>query len=311
MLFILQVILCYTFSIFSIVSSILLPFFFFIVHVRDDMTPYHKMQGAFLWFIVSFFLHFMKLPSIWVLGLFALFILLSLWITSYNKGQKLVRFLSITAIGTASLLFFPLIPYIRIVLSYLVYWISLGFGYSIEFLLSITNASNVTDVIDKIGVPSKPPPPPGKDYDPFVAQSVTVALIGIVAAFVIWKLYKKRKFFHLGNITFYNPSPIIAEEGILQKQNRITRPPKNAIRKEIFKLEKNLKPPLNRMRGETVDAWMERIRKEEGVSIQFNTIIETYNAVRYADHEDTALFRQFKEEVNKLYAYQKTLKKKK
>ncbi|MGG3521771.1 DUF4018 domain-containing protein [Bacillus pseudomycoides] len=309
-LFFVQTILCYAFSIFSIVSSILLPFFFFIVHAREDITPYHKMLGAFLWFIVSFILHAMKLPSIWELGLFALFILLSLWITSYNKNQKLVRFISIAVIGTASLLFLPLIPYIRIVLSYLLYWVSLGFGYGIEALLSITNPNDATDAIEKLGG-SSTDIPPSENYNPFVAQSITATLIGLFAVFVIWKLYKKRKSFHLGNISFYNPNITITEEGILQKQRRITRPPTNAIRKEIFKLEKKLKPPLNRTRGETVDAWMERIQREEDVSIQFDTIIETYNAVRYADQENTALFQQFKEEINKLYTYQKMLKKKK
>ncbi|MDZ5610495.1 DUF4018 domain-containing protein [Bacillus pseudomycoides] len=309
-LFFVQIILCYVFSIFSIVGSILLPFFFFIVHTREDITPYHKMLGAFLWFLVSFILHAMKLPSTWELGLFALFILLSLWITSYNKNQKLIRFLSIAVIGTASLLFLPLIPYIRIVLSYLFYWVSLGFGYGIEALLSITNPNDATDAIEKLG-DFGTNIPPSENYNPLVAQSITASLIGLFAVFVIWKLYKKRKSFHLGNISFYNPSTMIAEEGILQKQRRVTRPPTNTIRKEIFKLEKKLKPPLNRNRGETFDAWMERIRKEEGVSIQSGTIIETYNAVRYADQENQELFRQFKEEVNKLYAYQKTLKKKK
>ena len=309
-LFIVQVIICYIFSIFSIVGSILLPFFFFIVHVRADITPYHKMTGALLWFIFSFILHGMKLPSIWEIGLFTLFILLSLWITSYNKNQKLVRFLSITAIGTASLLFLPLIPYIRLVLSYLLYWVSLGFGYGIEFLLSITNPNDATGTIEKLGI-SRTKIPETDNYNPLVAQSITAALIGIFAAFVIWKLYKKRKSFHLGAISFYNPSTIVSEEGILQKQNRVTRPPTNAIRKEIFKLERKLKPPLNRKRGETVDAWMERIQKNEGASIQCDVITETYNAVRYADHEESTLLQQFKVEVNKLYAYQKTLKKKK
>ncbi|MBO1625775.1 DUF4018 domain-containing protein [Bacillus arachidis] len=311
LLFILQVILCYVFSIFSIVSSILLPFFFYIVHARDDITAYHKMLGAFLWFIVSYFLHLMKLPSLWVLGLFALFILLSLWITSYNKDQKTIRFVSITAIGIVSLLFFLFIPYIRIVLSYLFYWVALGFGYGIEALLSITNPNDATEAIEKLGGTSPELPESDHPYDAFVAQSVTASIIGIIAAFVIWKLYKKRKSFHLGNISFYNSGTVIQEEGILQKTTRMTRPPTNAIRKEIFKLEKKLKPPLNRNRGETIDAWMERIQREEGASIQFDIITETYNAVRYADQENTELFRQFKEEVNKLYAYQKTLKKKK
>ncbi|MEN1936357.1 DUF4018 domain-containing protein [Paenibacillus sp. 102] len=311
LLFILQVILCYVFSIFSIVSSILLPFFFYIIHARDDITAYHKMLGAFLWFVVSYFLHLMKLPSLWVLGLFTLFILLSLWITSYNKDQKVIRFLSITAIGTVCFLFFLSIPYMRIVLSYLFYWVSLVFGYGIEALLSITNPNDATDAIEKLGGSTTEIPPPEREYDPFIAQSVTASIIGIIAIFVIWKLYKKRKSFHLGNISFYNPGTVIQEEGILQKATRLTRPPTNAIRKEIFKLEKKLKPPLNRNRGETVDAWMERIQTEEDVSIEVDTIIKAYNTVRYADQENTELFGEFKEEVNKLYAYQKTLKKKK
>jgi len=269
------------------------------------------MLGAFLWFIVSYFLHLMKLPSLWVLGLFALFILLSLWITSYNKDQKAIRFVSITGIGTISFLFFLFIPYIRIVLSYLFYWVSLGFGYGIEALLSITNPNDATAAIEKLGGTSPELPKPDHPYDAFVAQSVTASIIGIIAAFVIWKLYKKRKSFYLENISFYNSGTVMQEEGILQKATRMTRPPTNAIRKEIFKLEKKLKPPLNRNRGETVDAWMERIQTEEDISIEIDTIIKAYNTVRYANQENTELFREFKEEINKLYVYQKTLKKKK
>ncbi|PFN07283.1 DUF4018 domain-containing protein [Bacillus cereus] len=312
LLFILQVILCSAFSIFSIVSSVLIPFFFYITHARDDITAHHKMLGAFLWFVISYFLHLMKLPSLWVLVLFALFILLSLWITSYNKSQKTIRFVSITAIGIVSFLFFLFIPYIRFALSYLFYWGALGFGYGIEALLSITNPNDATEAIGKLGGgASSTLPEASQPYDAVVAQTVTASIIGIIAAFVIWKLYKKRKSFHLGNISFYNSGTVMQEEGILQKTTRMTRPPTNAIRKEIFKLEKKLKPPLNRTRGETVDAWMERIQTEEDISIEVDTIIKAYNMVRYADQENTELFREFKEEVNKLYTYQKTLKKKK
>lgn len=310
-LFILQVILCYTLSIFSIISSILLPFFFFIVHVREDITPYHKMLGAFLWLIVSVFLHVMQMPSIWELGLFTFHALLSLWITSFNKNQKIVRFLSIAAVGTASLLFIPLIPYIRLIISYSLQWVSLGFGYFIQFLLSVTDTNGGEEVVSKIGMQNTELPPPEKAYDAFVTQAITASLIGIFAIFVIWKLYKKRKSLQLGGISFYNPSMIIPEEGMVQKQNQITRPPKNAIRKEIFKLEKKLKSPLNRQRGETVEAWMERIHTQEEVSIQFDVIIDAYNAARYSNREDTELLQQFKEEVSKLYAYRKTMKKKK
>lgn len=114
----------------------------------------------------------------------------------------------------------------------------------------------------------------------------------------------------LANIPAFESTIITDKEGIGQKRFKRNKPPNNEIRKEIFKLESKLSPPLNRERGETVAAWLERINHEEDVNIKSHIIIDAYNAVRYSNREDMILLQEFKEEVHKLYAYQKSLKKK-
>ena len=107
-------------------------------------------------------------------------------------------------------------------------------------------------------------------------------------------------------------STIITDrEGLNQKRFKRNKPPHNEIRKEIFKLESKLSTPLNRERGETVEAWLERINSEEDVNIEKHIIIDAYNTVRYSNEENTVLLHEFKEEVHKLYEYQKNLKKRK
>ena len=96
-----------------------------------------------------------------------------------------------------------------------------------------------------------------------------------------------------------------------QKRLKRNKPTHNEIRKEIFKLESKLIPPLNRNRGETVEAWLGRINIEEDVNIQSHIIINAYNTVRYSNGENTILLQEFKDEVHKLYLYQKSLKKRK
>ena len=104
---------------------------------------------------------------------------------------------------------------------------------------------------------------------------------------------------------------ITDKEGMSQNRFKRNKPPHNEIRKEIFKLESKLTPPLNRKRGETVEAWLERINDKEDVNIQSDIIIDAYNTVRYSNGKSIVLLHEFKEEVHKLYAYQKSLKKRK
>ena len=52
-----------------------------------------------------------------------------------------------------------------------------------------------------------------------------------------------------------------------------------------------------------------RINSEEDVNIESHIIINAYNTVRYSNEENTVLLHEFKEEIHKLYMYQKSLKK--
>ncbi|ENQ3079708.1 DUF4018 domain-containing protein [Bacillus cereus] len=305
-LFILQVIVCYSLAIFSSISSVLLPFFFFLVYVKDNVSPFHKLLGAFLWSFCSLLLH-MQFPSIWEIGLLILYTLLTLWITSFNRNQQMMRLSSITAIGIIVFLFIPLLSYVRTGIIYALQWIALGLGYILNPLFLAAERKQTDRTLNSNLTQGNLPPPPGsnKVYDPFIIQCLTILIIVVVAIYVIWKLYKKRHEIKFGRMSSYEPIAVGPELENILKRNRKLRPPNNAIRKEIFKLEKKLKPPLNRQRGETVEQWMERLRIEEDIRIQSDIIITAYSTARYGAEEDNTLLQQFKTETNTLYNYQK------
>lgn len=311
-LFILQVIVCYSLALFSSISSVLLPFFFFLVYAKDDVSPFHKLLGAFLWSFCSLLLH-MQFPSIWEIGLLILYTLLTLWITSFNRNQQMLRLFSITAIGILVFLFIPILSYVRTGIVYALQWIALGLGYILNPLFLSAERKQKDDSLNlNLGPGNSPPPPvPEKEYDQLILQSITILIIVVVAIYVIWKLYKRRHEIKFGRMSSYEPIAVGPELENILKRNRKLRPPNNAIRKEIFKLEKKLKPPLNRQRGETVEQWMERLHKEEDICIQSDIIIKAYSTARYGDQEDYTLLQQFKNETNTLYHYKKLANKKK
>ncbi len=148
-------------------------------------------------------------------------------------------------------------------------------------------------------------------FDPTLINSITIIACAAIAIYVVWKIIKKRKQFSLPNIPVFESTIITDKDGMSQKRLKRNKPPHNEIRKEIFKLESKLTPPLNRNRGETIEAWLDRINIEEDVNIQSHIIINTYNTVRYSNEENTVLLQEFKDEIHKLYMYQKDLKKRK
>jgi hypothetical protein len=239
--------------------------------------------------------------------------MITFWLTGSNRNQQLLRFTSIITIGIISALLIPVFPYIRLLFSYIIQVVALGFGYALNPLFSAaalkdtddfwSNKGNLKDPQIKEELGQRP-------FDPTLINSITIIACTAIAIYVVWKIVKKRKHLSLPNMPVFESTIIADKEGISQKRFKRNKPPHNEIRKEIFKLESKLSPPLNRERGETVEAWLERINDEEEVNIQSHIIIDAYNAVRYSNGENTVLLHEFKEEVHKLYAYQKSLKKK-
>lgn len=297
---------------FSLFGTIMLPLFFFIVHAVGPGYPVQKSLGGIIWFVFSAIFH-APFPPLWKLLLLVFHIMITFWQTGSNRNQQLLRFSSIIAIGTISALLIPVFPYIRLIFSYIVQVVALGFGYAINPLFSAaalketddfwSNKGNLKDptIKEELGQ---------RTFDPTLINSVTIIVCTAIAIYVVWKIVKKRKYLSLANMPVFESTIITDKEGISQKRFKQNKPPNNEIRKEIFKLESKLSPPLNRERGETVEAWLERINREEEVNIQIHIIIDAYNAVRYSNSENAVLLHEFKEEVHKLYAYQKSLKKK-
>ncbi|MGG2091843.1 DUF4018 domain-containing protein [Bacillus sp. S13(2024)] len=226
--------------------------------------------------------------------------------TSFNQNQKMMRLISVTAIAIISFLFVPILAYVRIIIAYVMQWIALGMGYMLNPLFLSAELSHKADSLNsKLNKGDAPPPPLPEKYNPLNLQSITVFIIIIIAIYVMWKLFKRRHEINFGRMSSYEPIIVGPEQRNIQKRNRKLRPPNNAIRKEIFNLEKKLKPPLNRLRGETVEQWMERLHRDEEVAIQFDVIIDAYNATRYANRDDTELLQKLKKEVHTLYKYRK------
>ncbi len=311
-LLVLQIVGFSLFLPFSLFGTIILPLFFFIVHAVGSGYPVQKSLGGIVWFVVSA-IFYAPFPPLWKLLMLALHLMITFWLTGANRKQQLLRFASIITIGIMSILIVQVFPFIRLMFGFMIEFIALGVGYALMPLIKAAEMKDTEGVWANKGHLLKPQIEDGKklpDFDPILINSATIIVCTAIAIYVVWKIVKKRKHLSLPNIPVFESTIITDKESMSQKRMKRNKPPHNEIRKEIFKLESKLSPPLNRERGETVEAWIERINLEEDVNIQSHIIIDAYNAVRYSNREDMILLQEFKEEVHKLYAYQKSLKKK-
>ncbi|EOS8268654.1 TPA: DUF4018 domain-containing protein [Bacillus cereus] len=308
-----QIIGCSIFLPFSLFSTIMLPLFFFIVHVVGPGYPVQKSLGGIVWFGISA-IFYAPFPPLWKLLLLVLHIMITFWLTGANRNQQLLRFASIITIVVMSTILVLVFPFIRLIFSFMTEVVALGVGYVINPFLIAAELKDTEGVWASKGHLLKPQIEDGKtppDFDPTLINSMTIIACAAIAIYVVWKIIKRRKQFSLPNMPVFESTIITDKEGMSQKRLKRNKPPHNEIRKEIFKLESKLIPPLNRNRGETVEAWLGRINSEENVNIESHIIINAYNTVRYSNEENTVLLYEFKEEIHKLYMYQKSLKKRK
>ncbi|MBG9535458.1 DUF4018 domain-containing protein [Bacillus thuringiensis] len=312
-LLITQIIGCSFFLPFSLFGTIMLPLFFFIVHVIGPGYPVQKSLGGIVWFGVSA-IFYAPFPTFGKLLLLVIHIMITFWLTGANRTQQVLRFTSIITIGVMSILIVQVFPFIRLIFSYIIEAVALGFGYAINPLFSAAALKETDDFWSNKGNlkdPTIKDELEPRSFDPTLINSITIIACTTIAIYVVWKIVKKRKQFSLPNTPAFESTIITDKEGMSQKRLKRNKPPHNEIRKEIFKLESKLIPPLNRNRGETVEAWLVRINSEEDVNIESHIIINAYNTVRYSNEENTVLLHEFKEEIHKLYMYQKSLKKRK
>ncbi|PEA27579.1 hypothetical protein CN923_07030 [Bacillus cereus] len=298
---------------FSLFGTIMLPLFFFIVHAVGPGYPVQKSLGGIVWFVVSA-IFYAPFPPLWKVLLLALHIMITFWLTGANRKQQLLRFASIITIGVMSMLIVQVFPFIRLMFGFMTEFIALGVGYALMPLIKAAEMKDTEGVWANKGHLLKPRIEDGKklpDFDPILINTATIIVCTVIAIYVVRKIIKNRKHLSLPNMPIFESTIITDKEGIGQKRFKRNKPPNNEIRKEIFKLESKLSPPLNRERGEIVAAWLERINLEEGANIQSHIIIDAYNAVRYSNREDMILLQEFKKEIHKLYLYQKNLKKRK
>ena len=101
-LLVLQIVLFSLFLPFSL-GTIILPLFFFIVHVVGSGYPVQKSLGGIVWFVVSA-IFYAPFPPLWKLLMLALHLMITFWLTGANRKQQLLRFASIITIGLMSIL---------------------------------------------------------------------------------------------------------------------------------------------------------------------------------------------------------------
>ncbi|CUB11071.1 hypothetical protein BN2127_JRS1_02857 [Bacillus cereus] len=308
-----QIIGCSIFLPFSLFGTIMLPLFFFIIHVVGPGYPVQKSLGGIVWFGVSA-IFYAPFPPLGKLLLLVIHIMITFWLTGTNRNQQLLRFTSIITIGVMSIVLVQVFPFIQLLFSYIIEAVALGFGYAINPLFSAAVLKETDDFWSNKGNLKDPTIKDAlepRHFYPTLINTMTIIACTAIAIYVVWKIIKKRKQLSLPNIPAFESTIITDKEGMNQKRLKRNKPPHNEIRKEIFKLESKLIPPLNRNCGETVEAWLARINSEEDVNIESHIIINAYNTVRYSNEENTVLLHEFKEEIHKLYMYQKSLKKRK
>lgn len=116
----------------------------------------------------------------------------NLWLTGANRNQQIVRFISIITIGIISALLIPIFPYIRLILSYIVEKIALGFGFALSPLFSAAELKDTDDFWNNKGHLNKPQIEEGspKEFDPIIVNSITIIII-TVSHFISFGKYIK------------------------------------------------------------------------------------------------------------------------
>ena len=77
-----------------------------------------------------------SLPTLGKLLLLVIHIMITFWLTGANRNQQLLRFTSIITIGVMSIVLIQVFPFIRLVFSFIIEAVALGFGYAINPLFS-------------------------------------------------------------------------------------------------------------------------------------------------------------------------------
>jgi hypothetical protein len=122
-----------------------------------------------------------------------------------------------------------------------------------------------------------------------------------LAAFLLFKFRKKRseqKGIHAFQIDNMVP--------LANVNLKTAPPPKDKVRKAVFKWEKKLKNSYSRNRSEPFSQWIYRLKQQTGEDIKAQELIEKYQEVRYGDKKlTTDEVKWFQEEFNKLASKRK------
>ena len=148
---------------FSLFGTIILPLFFFIVHVVGPGYPVQKSLGGIVWFVVSA-IFYAPFPPLWKLLMLALHLMITFWLTGANRKQQLLRFSSIITIGLMSILIVQVFPFIRLIFGFITEVVALGFGYALIPLIKAAELKDTEDVWANKGHLLKPKIEDGKKF---------------------------------------------------------------------------------------------------------------------------------------------------
>ncbi|MFD3449512.1 DUF4018 domain-containing protein [Microbacteriaceae bacterium 4G12] len=310
--FLIQGTVAYFLCSFSLINALLGSLLFFVVYVRKDISIGQKYLFSLCSVGCGVFLT-MSSPSKLEISLLVIQGVLSLFVTSHNKQQRLFRFTTLGLIGIVSLSVQYILPYIQAMFSFLTKHLALGTGYILMPLFRFYLGNQVEETWNKYQNHVRQEPIEG----PQVQQSgqssflyyVLLVLIFSVSLYVLYRIVK-RKFSYVYS-DYSRDWHVLSDSSKREKQRRSKKIPipTNPVRKEILRLEKVLKQPLRRQRGETMEQWLGRLKEDEGVQIDVEFLTQAYNEARYYNSEtNKAILEATKQEVAYIIKSQKKRK---
>lgn len=234
--------------------------------------------------------------------------------TSQNKSQRIFRFVTIGLVAGISILFYFVIPFIKmaikIMLSFIIQLVAKIISPIMVWIFSFLKSDEQKEGrLRRLTGPAKKKYMNSETMDYSTPPYIEVFLlifIGIMSIFLIVYVIKKIRVSHTHTI---KRKGLTYSQSIGQEKNKLfnrerTKPPTNQIRRAIYKMEKaQNNDEKKRIRGETLRGWLSRTESQSKGNLDY--ISDVYERVRYGDESITA------QEVNKFKEILKIIRAKK
>ncbi|MDG4657256.1 DUF4018 domain-containing protein [Ectobacillus antri] len=297
--------------VFPIIDGALLVCAYLVLVLKQDKTPKEMLLYTAGIPVIATFLH-MEIASIesWLLLLLQ-GILTLVW-TSHNHKQSMARLLIIVGVSVISFGLLLLLPYIRFVLAHIMGLLAYGAGEILKPLfewLQLNAGSEVEEAAEKMkaGTPkwAEGVTQTNTSVTDWIYILAVVVMLSVIS-YICIRLMRKKQWHSVQLET-----AMAADSFVHMPNKRVPiKAPASPIRKQIFTLEKELREPFGRKRGETLESWLTRLEKEELIGNKHLLLI-AYNTARYHDKHDVTLVKPLQQEIKQILKRQKYILKNK